>query len=430
MTSSQAEEGGPAPDAGSPQSSASGRQTLDSGRFAPATPGSGKVALNLAIVAFLLYVFLVGVNCLSSGIKGMGGGVMDDSLGTGMNPMLGLLAGILATTLVQSSSVTTSLVVGFVASGQISVADAIPMIMGANIGTTVTNTVASLAHANRSGEFERAFAAATCHDFFNFLAVLTLLPVELLSRGVFGVGFLEKGSHSLAALITAGSGKQVHSPIKDAFKFGEKLVYKAVDAVCGGYDLVIPFTEVRLHATSAILTVVGLLIIFLALTLIVKTMRTLVMSRMENYVNRFLGSGGPVGILVGLVLTVMVQSSSITTSVLVPLAGAGLVTLRQIYPITLGANVGTTITALLASAAVTGEAALPARQIALVHLLFNVVGILVWYAPPLLRAVPLRAAQGLAVFAARSRRWAIFYVVAVFYGLPAVLFFLGKALFG
>ena len=199
--------------------------------------------------------------------------------------------------------------------------------------------------------------------------------------------------------------------------------------IAGNYDLVLP-GGARLDAASTLLAIGGLVIIFGSLTLIVKTMRTLVMSRLENYVNRFLGSGGPVGIVVGIVLTVMVQSSSITTSVLVPLAGAGLVTLAQIYPITIGANVGTTITALLASAAVTGENALVARQIALVHLLFNIVGILIWYAPPPLRQVPLKAAQGLASFAARSRRWAIFYVAVVFYGLPAGIFFLSKAIFG
>jgi solute carrier family 34 (sodium-dependent phosphate cotransporter) len=411
--------------------SASGRHVMDSGRFVPvgSASGPGRVALNLLLVVCLLYVFLVGVNCLSGGIKGLGGGVMDKWLSEGLNPMLGLLVGILATTLVQSSSVTTSLIVGFVASGQVEVADAIPMIMGANIGTTVTNTIASLAHANRSGEFERAFAAATCHDFFNFLAVVTLLPAELITQKLFGKGFLELGSHWVASQITAGSGTKVKSPIKDAFKAGQSFVEHAlIEPFAGGYDLLAG--SVRLDATKTLLAIAGLLIIFGSLSLIVKVTRRLVMSRLESYVNRFLGSGGPVGIIVGLVLTVMVQSSSITTSVLVPLAGAGLVTLAQIYPITLGANLGTTITALLASAAVMGDKALAARQIALVHLGFNLCGIAIWYAPPMMRQVPLRLATAMAKFASKSRRWAVFYVGLVFYGLPAGIFFLSKAIFG
>ena len=140
-----------------------------------------QIWLNLLVVALLLYIFLVGITCLSSGVKGLGKGVMDQYLGANMNPMLGLLVGILATTFVQSSSVTTALIVGVVAAGQVSVASAIPMIMGANIGTTVTSTIASLASATRSGEFRRAFAAATCHDFFNVLSVLTILPLELIT---------------------------------------------------------------------------------------------------------------------------------------------------------------------------------------------------------------------------------------------------------
>ncbi len=435
MSGDPSETPAPAPDGAAeaprPETTVSGRQVLDSGRFVPPSgrAGLGRVVLNLLLVLCLLYVFLVGVNCLSGGIKGLGGGVMDKWLGEGLNPMLGLLVGILATTLVQSSSVTTSLIVGFVASGQVEVAAAIPMIMGANIGTTVTNTIASLAHANRSGEFQRAFAAATCHDFFNFLAVVTLLPLELITQQLFGKGFLELSSGWLAGKFTAGSGTKVKSPIKAAFKAGQGFVeHNLIEPWAGGYDLLVG--SVRLDAVKTVLAVAGLLIIFASLSLIVKVMRRLVMSRLESYVNRFLGSGGPVGIIVGLVLTVMVQSSSITTSVLVPLAGAGLVTLAQIYPITLGANLGTTITALLASMAVTGDKADAARQIALVHLLFNMAGIAIWYVPPFMRQAPLKMAEGMAKFASKSRRWAVFYVGLVFYGLPAGIFFLSKAIFG
>ncbi|MGE0710032.1 MAG: Na/Pi symporter [Planctomycetota bacterium] len=400
-------------------------QRDDSGRFAPVSELSrGKVLLHALGVIVMLYVFLVGVNCLSDGIKGLGKGVMDDYLGQGLNPMLGLIAGILATTLVQSSSVTTSLVVGLVASGRLDVASAVPIVMGANIGTTVTNTIASLAHATSSDEFRRAFAAATCHDFFNFLSVLVLLPLELSTRLVFGgAGILERTSGWIAGLITSGSGAKYHSPLKTAFKLGTEAV-----EWFGGLFFSSPTGK------AVALSLLGVVIIFLGLASIVKLMRALVMTRLERYVNRFLGSGGPVGIVVGLVLTVMVQSSSITTSVLVPLAGAGLVTLGQVYPITLGANIGTTITALLASAAVTGDSAQAARQIALVHLLFNLAGILVWYAPPLLRDVPLKAAEWLADLAHRKRRMAVAYVVVVFYVAPALIFFLsrliGRALSG
>lgn len=366
-------------------------------------------------VLALLYVFLVGVEALSSGIKALGGGIMDGALGGDANPFVGLVIGILATTLVQSSSVTTSLVVGLVGSGQVSVAAAVPIIMGANIGTTVTNTIASMAHAARSEEFRRAFAAATCHDFFNFLAVAVLLPLELIGRSAFGVGPLEGLSGAVSGLLVGGGGATYHSPLKAAFKAGVGLLKQLVGAT-GLADV----------GAAIALAVLGAVLIFVTLALIVRVMRVLVLARVEVYINRFLGAGGPVAMLVGILVTVSVQSSSITTSLLVPLAGAGVVTLGQIYPITLGANVGTTVTALLASMAASGEGAGVAVQIALVHFFFNVAGIVILYVPRPMRDLPLRGARWLAGVAVRSRRWAVAYVLGMFYALPAALVALSR----
>lgn len=386
---------------------------------APLAPGPSRAAIlrSLFFAFGLLYIFLVGVQCMSAGVKGLGKGAMDAYLGADLDPILGLLVGILSTTLVQSSSVTTSLVVGLVGSGQVEVSSAIPIIMGANIGTTVTNTIASLAHAARNEEFKRAFAAATCHDFFNFLAVVTLLPVEVITRQVFGVGFLEKSSEVLASLITSGSGAKYKSPVKSAFKAGVHVVQDGLELVGASGKI-----------ASILTVVVGVVLVFGSLGLIVKVMRTLVLARVERFINRFIGAGGPVAIVVGIVATAMVQSSSITTSTLVPLAGAGVVTLAQVFPITLGANIGTTVTALLASMAASGDGAMAARQIALVHLLFNLLGILVWYVPAKTRAVPLRGASWLAEVGARSKKWAVIYVLGVFYVLPALIFFAGRLL--
>jgi sodium-dependent phosphate cotransporter len=374
------------------------------------------VALRLLGTVVLLYLFLVGINCLGGGIKGLGSGVMDAYFAEGMNPVLGLLVGILATTLVQSSSVSTSLIVGLVGSGQLEVASAVPMIMGANIGTTVTNTLASMAHATQDREFKRAFAAATCHDFFNFLSVLVLLPIEIITRNLWGTGILQWTAATAARWTMGSQGATYKSPLKQAFKAGKKWVEHGIEHFVDDQQTV-----------YILLALSGCFIILVTLTGIVKTMRGVVVQRMERYVNRLLGSGGPVAIVVGILLTIMVQSSSITTSILVPLAGAGALRLTQIYPITLGANIGTTVTALLASMAVTGETAIVARQIALVHLAFNLSGILIWYVPATTRRLPLFLAEWFAEFATRSKKWALFYVAALFYGLPALIVLLGGA---
>jgi hypothetical protein len=98
------------------------------------------------------------------------------------NPIAGLMIGVLATVLVQSSSTSTSIVVSLVGAGAMDVQTAIPVIMGANIGTSVTNTIVAMGQANDSEQYERAFAGATVHDMFNFLSVLILLPLESVTH--------------------------------------------------------------------------------------------------------------------------------------------------------------------------------------------------------------------------------------------------------
>ena len=126
-----------------------------------------KLVLKICGVFLALYLFLVGINGLSSGIKLLGGGFAKEVMSTTSNPFIALFIGILATTLFQSSSTTTSLIVAMVGGGTLTLGGSIPMVMGANIGTTVTNTIVSIGHLRRGNEFKRAFQAATVHDFFN-----------------------------------------------------------------------------------------------------------------------------------------------------------------------------------------------------------------------------------------------------------------------
>ena len=354
----------------------------------------------------LLFVFLVGVHAMGEGFKGLGQGTLASFFAATENPFVGLVIGILATTLVQSSSVTTAMIVAMVAApgSPLPVASAIPMIMGANIGTTVTNTIVSLGHVRRPDEFKRAFAAATCHDFFNFIAVAVLLPLELIT------GWLTAASAALASWVGTGGPGKLPNPMKTATK-----------AVAAPLEAGIAALAPSSGIAAIITAVVGALIIFVALALLVRTLRVLAATKMRSIINRSLGKNAYVGIVVGIVATVMVQSSSITTSLLVPLAAAGILRLEQAFPITLGANIGTTITALIASAAAPPETAHLAVQIALVHLLFNVVGIALVYPFPAIRRIPLRLARWLAEVASRSRALAVVYVIGLFYGLPALL---------
>jgi sodium-dependent phosphate cotransporter len=364
----------------------------------------------LAVVA-LLYLFLVGVNGLGSGFKLLSRDLLDIFFTATSNPFLGLMVGILATTLVQSSSVSTAMIVGFVAAPEnpLPVANAIPMVMGANIGTTVTNTIASLAHIARREEFRRAFAVATCHDFFNYMAVLVLLPLEIFT------GILGRTALVLSQALGGLSGAEYESPIKGAIEAGGRPIEATIEALAPGQG-----------AAAAIYIVLSALLIFATLYGIVAVMRSAMRSRVETLVSRAFENNAVVAMAFGMVATVMVQSSSITTSLLVPLAGAGVLTLAQAFPITLGANVGTTITALLAALAATGVNAAAGLTIALVHLLFNTTAILLIYPVERVRRLPLMAAQRLADLAVRSRFLAIMYVVMLFYVIPAFFAVVGQ----
>mgnify|MGYP003956728523 FL=1 len=129
---------------------------------------------------FLLLLFFVSIELMGTTFEMFGGrGLADQLLSFASNPVSGLLIGFLATSLVQSSSTTTTMVVIMVGAGTIDIGLAVPIVMGANIGTTTTNTIVSLGHVTRPAEFERAFAASTVHDFFNVLAAFTLLPLEV-----------------------------------------------------------------------------------------------------------------------------------------------------------------------------------------------------------------------------------------------------------
>jgi len=358
------------------------------------------VWVRLLLILGLLTLFLVAIDLMGDSFKMVGKDAARQLFEGIRNPFAGLAVGILATVLVQSSSVTTSIIVGLVGSGQLGIGTAVPMVMGANIGTSVTNTIVSLGHVTRSAEFRRAFAGATIHDFFNLMTVAILLPFEIAT------GFLQRTAAAIAGFLNLTGGVHYKSPIK---KFIGAIADVAVDFVSDVLSL-----AGWPAAIALVLIALGLIVI--SLLYITRTMRTLVADRMENALNRVLGKSGLLGMLVGVIMTMAVQSSSITTSLLVPLMGAGVITLEVAFPITLGANIGTTITALLAVLAADSIGA--ALTIALVHLLFNVTGIAIIYPVPAIRRVPLALARGLAERATRNRLWILVYIGSVFVVVP------------
>ncbi|MCW3171489.1 Na/Pi symporter [Shewanella subflava] len=351
-----------------------------------------------------LYLLLLAVAMISSGFKLASGEQAKALFEFASHPIAGLMVGLVATALIQSSSTTTSIIVGLVAGG-LPLPIAIPMIMGANIGTTLTNTLVSLGHLRCQHEFRRAFAGATVHDFFNLLAVCVFLPLEIM------FGFLEKLSGWIVAPFAAMSGGS------GSF----------------GFDFIKPITKPvtellasQLHFASpavngVIVIMVGIFILFFAILFMGQQLKKLMVGRAETMLKTALGRGPIHGIAAGTAVTVLVQSSSTTTSLIVPLIGNNIITIREAYPFTLGANIGTCITALLAAMAVSGDNAILGLQIALVHLCFNVLGVAVLYGIPWCRDWPINCAEWLAEQAQKNKLAVVAYIGTVFFAIPSLM---------
>ena len=361
-----------------------------------------KIFVKTAGIISSLYLFLVGIAGMSAAIKRMGSEFAETVLTTTSDPFIALFIGIFATVLFQSSSTTTSLIVGMVSSGSLTIASSIPMIMGANIGTTVTNTIVSVGHINKGTEFKRAFAASTVHDFFNIMAVAIVFPIEMIFHP------LQKTSEWFALKMFGKIENievlQAKSPIKLAVKSGSKFIQK--------------FT----FDNDIFYLVLSVFITFLMLYSIVKLLKSLVLKKIEGFFDQYIFNTALKAMLFGVIITIMVQSSSITTSLVVPLAGAGVLTLRQIFPFTLGANIGTTVTALLA--AITGTVS--ALVAAFSHLLFNITGIVIIYCIPVLRNIPLKCAEIISEQAVTKKYLPLLYLFFIFVLVPLCIIYFGR----
>ena len=361
--------------------------------------------IKIAAIFAILYLFLLSIGMIGAGFKGLGRGFAEELMSGDAAPLVGLFIGILATSLIQSSSTTTSLVVGMVAAGtfgddpQLAVAAAVPYIMGANIGTSITNTIVSLGHIVHKEEFRRAFSASVVHDFFNIFAVIIILPLEMI------FGIVSRSAMWLSSILIGTETIAFKSPIK----LITAPTVKWISNLFKQQDSIDPYI---------LLLIIALALLFFSLRSLTKLIRSLVMLRLENFFDTHIFKTALRAMFFGVLITVLVQSSSITTSLVIPLAGAGILRLKQIFPYTLGANIGTTITSLLASM-VSGTIA--PLSVALAHLLFNIFGIGLLWPIKKIRYIPVKLAELFAVRASVNKMFPILYIIIVFFIIPILL---------
>ncbi len=260
-----------------------------------------------------LALFLYGMEVMGDSLKKSAGSSLKSTLGKlTSNPISGFLLGLIVTSIIQSSSATTVMVVGFVNSGTMTLLQAVGVIMGANVGTAVTSWLTALSGLGGEGGAELVGALKWLKPdaWLPFLALVGICLVMFVKRGK----------------------------------------KKDLGAVLIGFVVLMTGMEIMSGAVSGLKD----------------------SPEFQSILTMF--SNPILGVLAGLVLTAVVQSSSASVGILQSLTTSGTITYGMAIPIVMGQNIGTCVTALLSSIGANKNG----RRAALVHLYFNIIGVVLW----------------------------------------------------
>src|SRR5690625_3593524 len=374
----------------------------------PISGKTRKVVEWLSVVA-AVYVLITAVSLIGSGFGTATGGRAEELFSFAQNPVIGLVSGIVATVLTQSSSTTTSIVVGMVAGG-LPLATAVPILTGANVGTTMTSTLVSLGAAGDRNQFRRAFSAASVHDMYNLLSVAIFFPLE------WAFGILDRIGTWFAGLTTGSDGGMIATIFTAFGNVVTAITDPGANLIEAGAMAVLPPV-----GAGIAMIVIGVALILLVIKFISSMLKILLVGNVEKTFHKAIGRGPLSGIFSGLLITVMVQSSTTTTSLAVPLAASGKFSLWQLYPFTVGANIGTTMTAVIAAFGFSGFEATAAMTAAAVHLFYNLLAALVIFGIPFLRPLPVMGASWLGNLGAKNKLYVLAWLGGVFVVIPGLL---------
>jgi solute carrier family 34 (sodium-dependent phosphate cotransporter) len=384
------------------------------------------------LCSYLLNLSLIGVGFKL--LEGKYSNNMFDEVG---NPFSAMMVGIVGTTLLQSSSASTSIIIALAGSGMLSVDSAVMMIMGANVASTAIKTLLSLDYFRDRNKYAKGFASATTNDILNLLTILILLPIQWSTKFLSAMTF-EMAKHRTPPHSTEYTW---HEPIK-------KLIYLVTDfiaqydhqiadditkGICSPSSLETPCPRPLLNGgklfeaglpdntAGAICISLGTPLACLSLFLLVKSLRKLFRSKVKKTLRNSANIGPNISMLSSCAMTILTQSSSTTTSIIAPLCATDEISLKQTLPLILGANVGTTVTGLLA-AAVASSNPTEALQVALAHIFYNVLQVLMWYPNEKISNIPLDCAKKLGDIAGNHKTMPFLYTAGAFVGLPAACY--------
>lgn len=358
------------------------------------------IVRDILIILLVILVFLLSIDMMGGAFKGIGQGTASYFMEATSNPFISLFIGLLVTALIQSSSTSTSMVVALVASGSLSLSNAIPIVLGANIGTTLTSTIVSLGYITKNKEFRKAISAGTIHDFFNIIMVCILFPLQ------YYYGVLTLLSQEITTII-------IPSTISEAENWLN-------------IDLMItrPLSQIIINLINhnLISLILSVIILFTSIKVLSRLIYKLLIGESQEKFKKYLFKDPLKTFGWGTIFTAGVQSSSVTTSLVVPFVATGKISLKKAFPLIMGANMGTTITALLA-ALFKSEAAI---SIAIAHLLFNLIGILIFLPFKPIRELPVALAYNFGIFTMKNKFIGFIYIIFTFFLIPFLLIYLSN----
>lgn len=349
------------------------------------------------LIAFVLFMF--SIDLLTMSMVRMNNQLAEELFQATNNPFVGLFVGLLMTALIQSSSTVTAMIVAVVASGNLTLIQAVPLVMGANIGTTITSTLVAFSFIMKKGEFRKALSAGVLHDIFNILTVIILLPLEIY------FGFLSK---SALFLTNAFFDQNQNYDVQYTYNilFTRPLTNWVVDFI-----------------NSPVVTLIlAVVLVFVSIKYLSVTVFQTFVSKNYNNLSKHIFKQPYVAFLYGMFFTAAVQSSTVTTSLIVPAVANRKVSLVKVFPFIIGANIGTTITAAIAAIYKT-EAAI---SIAIVHFLFNLLGALFFMPYSGIRNIPVKIATFLGKESVNSRIVGFAYILLTFFIIPFLLIYFNK----
>ncbi|MDZ4713968.1 MAG: Na/Pi symporter [Cytophagales bacterium] len=358
------------------------------------------VLRSVAYILFTIVTFLFALELMLAALQHLGQPAEETILLATTNPFTAFFIGLLLTAIIQSSTATTSITVALVASGSLTLQSAVPIVMGANIGTTITSTIVSLSFLPKKNEFRRALAAGSYHDFFNMLTAAVLFPLE------YHFQFLSRSSQHIASYFIPPTG-------------GKPVTH--ISLLYGGLDGVTEWIG-RTIDNGFVLIILALGILFGSILFFRNVLTRLLGIGSLHRFRQFFFQNAWKSFGWGALTTAAIRSSTITTSLVVPLVAKKVVKLRNAAPFIAGANVGTTISAFVA-ATVSSNTAI---SIAIAHLLFNIIGVILFVAIPVLREIPLWLASGLGRLTVKYRMAGLVYLVVLFLLIPFTLIYFNR----